>query len=85
MKTPPNPALTADCRDASAATGPCSGSLPHYHPVHEVAAALGVSVSHLRREIRGRKIAIIRIGRLIRISPAAVDAYLTARQRKARA
>lgn len=67
--------------DDEAADAP---ALPHLYSLHEVAEALRLSLSHLRREIRLHRIAVVRLGKLIRISPAAVDDYLAKRQRTAR-
>jgi excisionase family DNA binding protein len=58
--------------------------LPALFPVQQVAEALSLSVSHLRREIRLRKLAVVRVGRRVLISPEAIEAYLAKRSRSAR-
>lgn len=57
--------------------------LPRLFSLSEVAEALDVSVSHLRREIRLRRLEVHRIGKAIRISREAVEAYLARRRRAA--
>jgi excisionase family DNA binding protein len=46
--------------------------------IPEVAEALGVTVSCLRRWVLERKISTIRIGRLVRISPAELERIVRA-------
>ena len=52
--------------------------------LREAADLLGLSIPHLRREIRLRKLACHRFGRLIRISEDDLEAYLSKRRRGAR-
>jgi excisionase family DNA binding protein len=46
--------------------------------VTEVADRLQVSIRTVRRLIASEKIKALRIGRAIRVSPAALDAYMSA-------
>ena len=52
--------------------------------VPQVAACLSVSVAHVRRLIQQRKLPAHRIGRLKRIAPDDLDAYLAKTRRGAR-
>jgi excisionase family DNA binding protein len=49
---------------------------PQYRPLAEEAARLGVSVKTLRRRISDGQLAAYRLGHLIRVDPAEVDALL---------
>lgn len=51
------------------------------HNLKSVADVLDVSVAHLRREIRLKRLAIHRIGRLVRIAEADLADYLARHRR----
>ena len=50
----------------------------------EIQDMTGFSVSHLRRQIRLRKLAVHRVGRAIRVSEADLAAFLTRARRASR-
>lgn len=50
--------------------------------LREVARRLDVSISTLRREIRSRRLKAVKIGRVIRISEAALAAYIASRPKR---
>jgi excisionase family DNA binding protein len=52
--------------------------------VQQAAECLAVSVAHLRRLIRQRKLPIHRIGRLVRVAPDDLAAFLAKTRRGAR-
>jgi excisionase family DNA binding protein len=56
---------------------PNSYSVDQLLTVPEVADSLQVSIRTIRREIASGRLSVIRISRLIRISPAALAAYMT--------
>jgi excisionase family DNA binding protein len=58
--------------------------LPRLYDLRQVSEALQLSMSHLRREIRLRRIEVVRLGRTIRVSAEAIEAYLAKRSRSAR-
>jgi excisionase family DNA binding protein len=77
-------------RSARNMTGPGAGSagadgmLPRLLSIKDTAGVLGISVAHLRREIRLKRLAVHRIGRLVRIAEADLAAYLARHRRGAR-
>ena len=44
--------------------------------IDAVAEQLSTSVRHLRRLVQERRIPVVRVGRLIRFDPVAIDAWL---------
>jgi excisionase family DNA binding protein len=52
--------------------------------IKEVQARTGLSDSSVRRAIRHRRLAVHRLGRVLRVSEADLQAYLTKRRRAAR-
>jgi excisionase family DNA binding protein len=50
--------------------------------LRDVADRLSVSLSTLRREIRGRRLKAVRIGRVLRINEAELAAYIAARAKR---
>lgn len=75
-----------DLRDVAAIHGepPAPTALPCLFSLKQVSEALSISVSHLRREVRLRRIEVVRLGRNLRISRDAVAAYVAGRQRRVR-
>ena len=59
-------------------------SPPRLLTVEGVAERTDMSISTIRREIRLRRLAYYRIGRVIRVSEADLEAYLAKRRRNAR-
>ena len=66
------------------AVSPRDPNSPQFRSLAEVAQQLGLSISHLRREIRLRRLPHHEFGRLIRISEADLAAYVASRRRGAR-
>jgi len=56
---------------------PNPNSIPPLLTVAEVSDRLQVSIRTVRRLIASEKIKALRIGRLLRITPAALDSYVT--------
>jgi excisionase family DNA binding protein len=56
---------------------PNPNSIPSLLNVPEVADRLQVSIRTIRREIAQGRLRVLRIGRLIRITPAALETYMT--------
>ena len=52
--------------------------------VHEAAEATGASVSFWRKRVADRSLPVVRVGRLVRLRPSDVDAYLARRTTPAR-
>lgn len=52
--------------------------------LHDASDVLQVSIAHLRREIRARRLAVHRLGRNIRISADDLAAYVNSRRRAPR-
>ena len=74
-----------DDEEPSAASVPThSGGADVLLTLDDAAVELNVSVSHLRREVRLRRLAVCRFGRLIRVAPHDLAAYVAARRRAAR-
>jgi excisionase family DNA binding protein len=51
--------------------------------IPEAAAASGLSVRTLRHLVSTRRIPVVKVGRLVRLRPADIEAYLTANTRPA--
>jgi excisionase family DNA binding protein len=56
---------------------PNPNSIPPLLTVAEVSDRLQVSIRTVRRLIASEKMKALHIGRLIRVTPAAIEAYLT--------
>jgi excisionase family DNA binding protein len=74
----------ADAPNAEDNTGTNTDPTGRYFTLAGIARLLDLSVSHLRREVRLRRIAVHRFGRLIRVSEADLADYLARRRRGAR-
>jgi excisionase family DNA binding protein len=63
---------------------PYEDPLSGFLTVQKAANRLGLSVAHLRREIRLGKLPSHRFGRMVRISEADLAAYIQTRRREVR-